>query len=150
MRTVSLMMRTRASEMRAQAEAMQWESSAAQMFRAQIDIAALDLGRCASQVDDAAHQLIAHANSVDVVKQAIEDARHFVEGLVDDAKHLVNNIVRGVSEAGEAVVNTLFGREIPDWTVNRAERLLTIFPVKPTTGSRDWLDIRTRVNGQGW
>lgn len=150
LRTVANLMRTRAAELKAQSESMQWESTAATMFRTQIDAAALDLGRCAALVDDAANALVAHAGSVDAVKSAIAEAQRFVEGLVNEARSVVNNVVRTVGAVGEAVVNLLFGHEIPDWKVNQAERLLTVVPITPPAGSRDWLDAKSRVHGHGW
>lgn len=149
LRTVATEMRARASAMKSQATAMQWDSSSARMFQSQIDLAVLDLRRCASEVDAAADAVVIHARAVDTVKEAIATAQQFVQERLNDARHVVTNVVKGVGDTAEAAVNFLFGNPVSDWFVDNARSIISIVPVPPPVGSLDWLDAQQRIKSHG-
>ena len=172
LRAMANEMRSRALALTAQAEAMAWNSGAAQAFRIQITETADDLGRSAATLDAAADALATHARAVDAVKQAISEAQEWVEERLNDARTVVSNVTKSVFDVAEHAVTgfmtrlgsiidgattrvqvsvyRLFGNDVPTETVQRAQTITQAVPTSPSHGARDWLDLKDTFAGNGW
>jgi phage-related protein len=165
-------MRARASSLKSQATTVSWNSRAATAFRLQADATANDLGASASTLDSAAHALAVHAAAVDKVKEEITAAERWVGGILDDAETVARNAVEVVKDVAEDALTgfmnilsstidgvkkllhvsvfELFGQEIPKEHVERAKAIVNTVPRRPTSGSRDWLDLKSQFQSRGW
>lgn len=179
LRTVADDLRGRARTMIDDAANVAWTSPAADALRARVTTTADDLGRRASQVDDAADALEQHARRVDEVKQAIEDAaawvgerwndavhvarsvREFVEDVpanavtgfmkvISTAAAVAEDVVEGVASKVTVFYYEVAGVQVPEQKVIRAREIATAVPSTPVAGSKDWLDLKDTFVSRGW
>jgi hypothetical protein len=165
-------MRTRAVALTAQAEGMAWNSDAAVVFRTQVGLMADDLGRTAAALDAAADALDTHAASVDAVKESIRRAEAWVAERLSAARTLAANAVKLVEDVAEGAVNgfqrvvqtisdgattlmrveswSVFGTDVPDAQVEKAQQITRTVPHSPPSGSKDWLDLENVFASRGW
>ncbi|SEN55836.1 hypothetical protein [Cryobacterium luteum] len=156
-------MRSRALQLTAQAEAMSWNSAAAQVFRTQITLTADDIGRTAATLDAAADALGTHARAVDDVKALIVQAQAWAAERLDEARSIASNAVKVIQDVAEnavtsfmTVVNSavdvvtktvqvsvykLANIDIAESVVTHAQDVMRTIPSPPSTGSKDWLDV---------
>lgn len=148
LRTLATEVRSRAGDLRAAAE-LAWTSTAAETFIEQLGTRAVSLENSATQLDDAADKLDAHATAVEHVKQLIEDAARWVGDRWNDAVNLVSGAVETVKD-GAAKVFEFFGQEVPDFLVHQAKDIVASTPTLPTPGDRSWLDLADLYRSRGW
>lgn len=148
LRTLASEVRSRAGDLRSAAE-LAWTSTAAETFIEQLGTRAVSLENSATQLDDAADKLDAHATAVEHVKQLIEDAARWVGDRWNDAVNLVSGAVETVKD-GAAKVFEFFGREVPDFLVHQAKDIVASTPALPTPGSKEWLDLADLYRSRGW
>ena|ERR1035437_221308 len=165
-------MRARASSLTSQAATLAWHSTAGTAFRVQIEATANDLGAAAATLDSAAHALIIHAAAVDGVKAEISAAERWVGGKLDEAEtvarhavevvkdvvegavtgfmHILSSTIDGVKKVLHVAVYELFGQEVPKAHVEQARAIVAAVPRRPSSGSREWLDLESQFHGRGW
>ncbi|SMQ72509.1 hypothetical protein SAMN06295909_2786 [Plantibacter sp. VKM Ac-1784] len=148
LRTLATEVRSRAGDLRSAAE-IAWTSTAAETFIEQLGTRAVSLENSATQLDDAADKLDAHATAVEHVKQLIEDAARWVGDRWNDAVNLVSGAVETVKD-GAAKVFEFFGQEVPDFLVHQAKDIVASTPTLPTPGDRSWLDLADLYRSRGW
>ncbi|OII43023.1 hypothetical protein BIU99_14175 [Plantibacter sp. MMLR14_011] len=148
LRTLATEVRGRAGDLRSAAE-LAWTSTAAETFIEQLGTRAVSLENSATQLDDAADKLDAHATAVEHVKQLIEDAARWVGDRWNDAVNLVSGAVETVKD-GAAKVFEFFGQEVPDFLVHQAKDIVASTPSLPTPGDRSWLDLADLYRSRGW
>lgn len=156
-------MRSRALQLKAQAEAMSWNSAAAQVFRTQITLTADDIGRSAATLEAAADALGAHARSVDAVKALIVQAQAWAAERLDEARSIASNAVKVIQDVAEGAVTSfmtvvnsavdvvtktvqvsvfkLNDVDISEEVVLHAQSVMRAIPLRPLEGSKDWIDV---------
>ncbi|TFD58133.1 hypothetical protein E3T39_12565 [Cryobacterium suzukii] len=156
-------MRTRAVQLKAQAESMNWNSPAAQAFRTQITLTADDIDRTAASLDAAADALGAHARSVDDVKALIVQAQAWAAERLDEARSIASNAIKVIQDVAEGAVTSfmtvvnsavdvvtktvqvsvykLANIDIAESVVTHAQSVMRTIPSPPVNGSKDWLDV---------
>ncbi len=151
---------------------MGWNSRAATVFTTQAEAIVEDLQRIATELDGAAQRLDEHARAVDEVKEAIRQAQEWVEDRLADARNIAVNVVHSVRDVAEGAVSglmrivgaaidgavgmvrvsvyTLWGHEVSESQVRRAQAITSAVPSTPVRGSKEWLDLRNRFTSNGW
>lgn len=148
LRTLATEVRSRAGDLRSAAE-LAWTSTAAETFIEQLGTRAVSLENSATQLDDAADKLDAHATAVEHVKQLIENAARWVGDRWNDAVNLVSGAVETVKD-GAAKAFEFFGQDVPDFLVHQAKDIVASTPSLPTPGDRSWLDLADLYRSRGW
>jgi hypothetical protein len=165
-------LRSRASGLLTQVEAMAWASNAGDTLRARIRSMALELGGEAQLLDDAAARLDEHARAVDEAKAAIAAAQAAVQAAWDKAATLAGNVIETTKDIAvdsvEGVMSTIgsalsgaadevrvrmfsfAGQLVPEEAVQVARTVIGTVPGLPPAGSRDWLDLDGTFSKQGW
>ena len=165
-------LRSRASGLLTQVEAMAWASSAGDTLRARIRTVALGLGSEAQLLDEAASQLEAHARAVDEAKAAIEAAQAAVQVAWDKSVNMVGSVIETTKDIAVSSVNSVMStigsavsgaadevrvrmfsvadELVPESAVELARSVVRAVPALPPAGSRDWLDLDGTFSTQGW
>lgn len=116
---------------------MEWRSTAASTFRAQLTECTGQVRGCIEELEEAARAVDRHADEVAERLAAIAAAevwaRQQIAGLREEAEGLVEGVVGGVRDLAGDAWNTM--RNLPDQL--------------PTPGSVDWLDISERIGRGG-
>jgi hypothetical protein len=129
---------------------MGWNSRAATVFTTQAEAIVEDLQRIATELDGAAQRLDEHARAVDEVKEAIRQAQEWVEDRLADARNIVGAAIDGAVGMVRVSVYTLWGHEVSESQVRRAQAITSAVPSTPVRGSKEWLDLRNRFTSNGW
>ena len=82
-------------------------------------------------------------NAVEVVKDVAE---HAVTGFMQ----ILSSTIDGVQKLLHVSVYELFGQEVSKEHVERAKAIVNAAPRRPTSGSRDWLDLKGQFESRGW